>query len=148
MGYRSDVVYAFAFKTREQIEEVLAIYQMHQFVQKHDLVKVWATHEWDGCWGLTYQAESVKWYDGYEDVIAINHMKNVVDDFVEQRGEDVGPIDNDGKQEVIVAFPYAYRMLRIGENDDDIEHDSSSNSNLDDELWDRLSLRREIETNF
>lgn len=148
MGYRSDVVYAFAFKTREQIEEVLAIYQMHPMVQKHRLAEVWQIHEWDACWGLTYHAESVKWYDGYEDVIGINHMKNVVDDFVEQRGEDVGPIDNDGKQEVVVAFPYAYRMLRIGEDDTDIENDSSSNSNLDEALWDRLSLRREIETDF
>lgn len=148
MGYRSDIVIAFAFKTREQIEEVLAVYQMHQFVQKHRLAEVWTIHEWDGCWGLTYHAESVKWYEGYEDVIGINHMENVVHDFAEQRGEDVGQIDNDGKQQIIVAFPYAYRMLRIGENDDDVQHESDCNSNLDDELRERLRLVRYIETDF
>ena len=37
MGYGSDVVIAFAFDTKEQIEEVLAIYRMHQFVQRLDL---------------------------------------------------------------------------------------------------------------
>lgn len=139
MGYRSDVVIAFAFKTREQINEVLAIYQMHEGVQAHDLAKDWSVHEWgmgeDKCFGLIYQAQYVKWYESYEDVQAFEHMRAVVEQFFEQRG--------DG------GFPFAYRKLRIGEEDNDIEHVASScDSDLEDTLYDRVRLRREIETDF
>lgn len=148
MGYRSDIVIAFTFKTKEQIDEVLAIYRMHRFVQAYNLAEEWKTHDWGECWGLTYSANSVKWYDGYEDVQGVEYMKELVETFAEERGEDIGPIDADGKQQGIVAFPYAYRKLRIGEEDDDVEQDSESNSDLSDELWDRISLHREINTSF
>jgi hypothetical protein len=50
------------------------------------------------------------------------------------------------------GFEYAYRTLRIGEDDADIEENhhghQEDNSTLSDELWDRMSLRREIETTF
>jgi len=148
MGYRSDIVIAFAFKTKEQIDEVMAVYRINYFVQRHGLAEHWDIHEWDDCWGLTYTAGSVKWYSGYEDVIGLEYMLELVRTFVEQRGEDVGPIDDDGKQEVIVGFPYAYRKLRIGEEDNDTEHEVDSNCNLDDVLYDRIGLVRHFETNF
>jgi galactose mutarotase-like enzyme len=58
MGYRSDIVIAFAFKTKEQIDEVMAVYRINYFVQRHGLAEHWDIHEWDDCWGLTYTAES------------------------------------------------------------------------------------------
>jgi len=114
---------------------VMAIYQMHKFVQAHDLAKEWQVHDWNGMWGLTYHAESVKWYDTYEDVQGFEHMFEVVLQFVEERD----------------VFLYAYRKIRVGEEDQDIEHGSDSNDpdhELIDELYDRFSLRRELITDF
>jgi hypothetical protein len=136
MGYRSDIVIAFAFKTKEQIDEVMAVYQMHKFVQEHDLAKEWQVHDWNGVWGLTFSAVSVKWYESYEDVQGFEHMEKLVMDFAENRKE----------------FEYAYRMIRVGEDDTDIEdehHDKQEDdSTLSDELWDRMGLHREINTSF
>lgn len=135
MGYRSDVVLAYVFKHKEQIDEVLAIYQMHEFVQKYDLAKEWQVHDWNGMWGLTCQVEGIKRYDTYEDVQGYEHMFDVVQKFVEERD----------------VFLYAYRKLRIGEQDEDIEHESDGNDPdgaLIDELYERVSLRRDIITNF
>lgn len=135
MGYRSDIVIAYVFKHKEQVDEVLAIYQMHHMVQKHDLAKEWEVHDWDGKWGLTYQAEHVKWYDSYEDVQGFEHMFDVVQQFVQERGN----------------FIYAHRKIRIGEEDTDVETSTDDNDpdhELKDELYDRMGVRRELETNF
>ena len=149
MGYRSDVVIAFAFQTKEQIDEVLAIYRMNQHVQKHDLGKCWNVHDWGDCWGLTYEAVSIKWYPRYEDVQGFEHMYNVEQTFAEERVDAAMAPDEDGKQQLVCMFPYAYRKLRIGENDDDVEwHTDSNDGNLEGVLWDRINLRREIETDF
>jgi len=149
MGYRSDIAIAFAFKTKEQIDEVLAIYQMQEFVQRHDLAKDWRVHDWGGVWGLTFHAESVKWYESYEDVQGYEHMLHVVKTFAEERGVDIGETFEDGKQDIIHLFPYAYYKVRIGEEDNDLESTSVENYyGLNGELYDRMSVRREIETNF
>jgi hypothetical protein len=149
MGYRSDIVIAFAFETKEQVDEVLAIYRMNQHVQKHDLAKEWQVREWGDCWGLTYQADSVKWYDSYEDVQGFEHMLNVVETFANERIDVAMETDPDGKQALVQMFPYASHKLRIGENDDDIEWYATSNdSNLEEVLYERMNLRREIETDF
>jgi len=136
MGYRSDIVIAFAFNNKEQIDEVLAIYRMNKLVQENELEKAWQVHDWNGVWGLTYSAESVKWYASYEDVQGLEHMEKLVMDFAENRKE----------------FEYACRMIRVGEDDTDIEeehHDKQEDdSTLSDELWDRMGLHREINTSF
>ena len=135
MGYRSDIVLAYVFKHKEQIDEVMAIYRMHPLVQAHDLAKDWEVHDWNGMWGLTYHAESVKWYDTYEDVQGYEHMSDVVLQFIEERD----------------VFLYAYRKLRIGEDDTDIEYGDDCNDpdgELMYELYERVSLRRDIITNF
>lgn len=149
MGYRSDVVFAFAFDTKEQVDEVLAIYQMHHCVQKYDLAKEWQVHKWDNCWGLTYTAFGVKWYPSYEDVQGFEHMLSVVETFANERIDVSMETDEDGKQQIVHMFPYACRKLRVGENDDDIEwYTTSNHGNLEEVLCERMNLRREIETNF
>jgi len=148
MGYRSDVVIAFAFKKKEQIDEVMAIYRMHPFVQAYELEEQWKIHDWDGCWGLTLHVEDVKWYPTFDDVQGLEHMLCVVQDFAEQRGQDVSQINDDGAQDIISAFPYAYRKLRIGEEDGDIEREADGNDHLIDDLYERITLVRHFETNF
>lgn len=135
MGYRSDIAIAYVFKHKEQVDEVLAIYQMNQNVQKHDLAKEWQVHDWGGKWGLTYTAEHVKWYDDYEDVQGFEHMFDVVQRFVEERD----------------VFLYSYRKIRVGEEDQDIEVASDNNGpdyELADELYERMGVQRELTTNF
>ena len=136
MGYRSDVAIGFAFNTKEQIDEVLAIYQMRPFVSEHDLVKQWTIRDWDGVWGLTYSAEGIKWYESYEDVQGLEGMVDVVKTFAEERGD---------------AFPYAYCKLRIGEDDEDTESVWEYNEPGTDiayVLSDRMSIRRELQIDF
>ena len=134
MGYRSDIVIAFAFEKKAQIDEVLAVYQMHPTVQKYDLVKEWTVRDWDGVWGLTYSAENVKWYEGYVDVVAFEHMLVVVEAFAEERCE---------------KFPFAYYKIRVGEELEDIATEANSNDgNLESVLYDLMSVSRSIETDF
>jgi hypothetical protein len=135
MGYRSDVIIAYVFKTKEQLDEVMAIYRMHPFVQTLDLAKEWEVHDWDGTWGLTYQVEGTKWYDIYEDVQGYEHMFDLVQQFVEERD----------------MFLYAYRKIRLGEDDADTEYCDDSNDpdgELVGELSERISVRRDISTDF
>ena len=135
MGYISDVVLAYVFKHKEQIDEVMAIYQMHPLVQKYDLAKEWEVHDWNGRWGLTYCATATKWYDNYEDVQGFEHMFDVVQKFVEERD----------------VFLYSYRKIRIGEDDTDIEYGDDCNDpdgELMYELFDRMNVRRELIINF
>jgi hypothetical protein len=140
MGYRSDVVIAFAFASKEQIDEVMAIYRMDPRVQKNGLETAWTIHEHEGSVFLTYSADCVKWYDSYEDVQGLQHMSALVKSFDDERGRGEGNLP---------LFPFAYRFVRIGEEDQDIESDSDySDMGLMDQLWDRMSLTREINTDF
>lgn len=135
MGYYSDVAIAYVFQHKEQVDEVLAIYQMHKFVQEHDLAKEWEVHDWNGRWGLTYCATATKWYDNYEDVQGFEHMFDVVQKFVEERD----------------VFLYSYRKIRIGEDDTDIEYGDDCNDpdgELMYELFDRMNVRRELVISF
>ena len=136
MGYTSDIVIAFAFNTKEQIDEVLAIYQMRPFVSEHNLVEQWTVRDWNGVWGLTFNAVSIKWYDSYEDVQGLEDMINVVKTFADERGD---------------AFPYAHCKLRIGENDEDTERvydHNAAGSGLEQALWERMDIRRELQIDF
>lgn len=136
MGYRSDIVIAFAFASEKHLAEVLAIYQMNELVKTHDLLQDWSTHTWGKTWALTFVSHSVKWYDGYEDVIGIGHMHEVVQAFAEERGED---------------FNFAYKKIRLGESFDDVDYESDYTNDsagigidLIRVIDSRIDIRREL----
>jgi hypothetical protein len=136
MGYNSDVAIAFVFSEKEQIDEVLAIYQMRPFVSEHNLVEAWKIRDWGGVWGLTFSSLGSKWYDSYEDVQGLEDMIDVVKTFADERGD---------------AFPYAHCKLRVGEDDDDTERVYEHNDaglDLLDNLYDRMDIRRELQLEF
>ena len=136
MGYRSDVSIAFVFNTKQQIDEVLAVYQMRPFVSEHSLVEQWTVRAWGDVWGLTFYGSGCKWYDSYEGVQGLEDMANVVNMFAEERGD---------------GFPYAYCKLRVGEDDDDTERvyeDNDAGCGLIGVLYERVDIRREIITDF
>lgn len=133
MGYRSDVVLMAVFANAAQHDEVMAVYAMHEFVQKHDLTKAWRRVDLDnGEVVLVYQGNDVKWYESYEDVQGLEYMSSLLADFHEER-----------------KFDYAWGAARIGEDDDDIEHDVFSPSTdkseeLRDLIYDNLGIERRI----
>jgi hypothetical protein len=141
MGYRSDVVIGFAFKDKAQIDEVMAVYRMDPRVQKNDLESAWKISEHEGgAVFLYYAADYVKWYENFDDVQGLEYMRTLVNSFDEERGRGEGDLP---------LFPFAYRFIRIGEEDPDVETDASDNDmDLMEELWERMTLSREINTNF
>jgi hypothetical protein len=140
MGYRSDVVIGFAFKDKAQIDELMAVYRMDPRVQKNDLEAAWKISERDDVVFLYYADDHVKWYESYEDVQGLEYMRTLVNTFDEERGRGEGDLP---------LFPFAFRFIRIGEEDPDVVTNASDNDmDLMDELWERMTLRREIETTF
>ena len=140
MGYRSDVVIGFAFKAKAQIDELMAVYRMDPRVQKNDLESAWKISERDNAVFLYYAADYVKWYESFDDVQGLEYMRTLVNTFDEERGRGEGDLP---------LFPFAFRFIRIGDEDPDVETDASDNDmDLMEELWERMTLTREINTNF
>lgn len=136
MGYRSDVLLAAAFKTKEARDEVMAIYAIDPLVQKHDLLKVWKFHDDDkaGVYVVWYQNEYLKWYDNYEDVQGMEHMHTVASQFAEERD-----------------FLYAWHKYRLGEEMPDTEFFADyydPDGELQDYLLDHMGMTRELRNEF
>ena len=109
MGYRSDVGIIVAFKTRLDMEKVIAIYKMDVDVQRLDLFAEWAIYEGRGVYFLQYKNEHVKWYDDYEDVVGIRNLPKLAESFGETQN-----------------IPYAWKELNVGE--DGAIHENSGSS--------------------
>ena len=58
MGYRSDVGIVVAFKTREDMEKVIATYKMNPDVQRLDLFAEWSMYEGKDVYFLQYKNSS------------------------------------------------------------------------------------------
>jgi len=99
MGYRSDVGIIVAFKTREDMEKVIATYKMNPDVQRLDLFAEWSIYEGRGVCFLQYKNEHVKWYDDYEDVVGIRYLTKLVESFGEEQD-----------------MTYAWKELNVGED--------------------------------
>jgi hypothetical protein len=127
MGYTSQVLLAVAFETKEQLEEVWAVYCLHPFVQGYDLAKHWTRTDTVHP-TLWLSMDNVKWYESYEDVQGFKHLDAVARTFATERD-----------------FSYAWLKYRIGEDDADIEVvDSGNHDDLRDYLYDNAGIRREI----
>lgn len=147
MGYFSEVVLLVAVQKPEQADELMAVYALDPNVQKYDLLKKWTRHDYaeDGI-VLAYYNPLAKWYSEYEDVQGMERLLALAKDFSDERGHDVGMLDENGEQPVINLFPYAATKIRIGEEMQDIEGEHhSSDTNLEEMLWQRATVRRSIE---
>ena len=128
MGYRSDVYIAVAFASEEDMKEVLAVYTIDPRVQKYNLLQGWEVTE-DNI--LYYHGDYVKWYSDYDDVEGIEHMLRLADKFHEERD-----------------MPIAYRFIRLGEEDTDIEdryEHGGDNGSLIDKLFNGMTVIRQVE---
>ena len=122
MGYRSDVGIVVAFKTREDMEKVIATYKMNPDVQRLDLFAEWSIYHREKSppqdWGknelcevffLQYKNTDIKWYDDHDDVIGIRNLPKLAESFGEAQD-----------------IPYAWKELNVGE--DGAIHENSGSS--------------------
>lgn len=129
MGYRSDVVLMAVFANAEQHDEVMAVYRMDPRVQEHKCEQEWRRVDMDG--GVVvriYQGDDIKWYDIFEDVQGLQHLSTVAEQFATERG-----------------FEYAWGYARIGEEQDDVEHEVHGDDDLIEVVYDNLGISRRID---
>jgi hypothetical protein len=150
MGYRSDLVIAHSFTRRSHALEVLTAFTLDQRCAEYDLTKYLSLgHERipskDGkrdVHTLVFVGEQWKWYEQtlsaseYADVKCINSMLDLCKSFNEERG-----------------IPYAYKFIRIGEEDGDVEvreekSDCESGEFLEDYQNDSAYIQTTIENDF
>ena len=137
MGYRSDVVIAVAMGSKEDMDELMSVYALNMYVQKENLMPSWDIGEYEDAWVAMYTIEHVKWYEDYDDVKGFEALPKLAETFWAERN-----------------MPYAYRFIRIGEEDNDIQiscnesdcggQDDVQGSRLADTLADALYISRHI----
>ena len=131
MGYRSDVGIIVAFKTREDMEKVIAIYKMDVDVQRLDLFAEWSIYEGKEVCFLQYKNEHVKWYDDYEDVVGIRNLPKLAESFGEAQD-----------------IPYAWKELNVGEDGAIHENSGSSRPTELEEFCDDMLMVTHPEIHF
>jgi hypothetical protein len=105
MGYRSTVAFVISFKTKEQLDNYLAPRLLEEYIR--DERDRFERISWDDA-SVLYHVEDVKWYDYLPDVQAFTRLYQ---DAVDAGG--------------------AYRFIRIGEDDKDIEETSGESDKVE-----------------
>lgn len=120
MGYRSDVAIGMAFPSREAVTAFLSYVRLGDKMSPEDLAH-YSIHEVNDKMTLLHtRFEWVKWYESYPDVKC--HL-----DMLEMARESGA----------------GTALVRIGENDDDIEQDID-NGNGDYDMWELYGVKREL----
>jgi hypothetical protein len=118
MGYRSQVHLLFGMSSKSHLRELISVYRMLPAVQKHETMKEWDYHvekiTFSNQKSLTVHylhchGDDWKWYDDYEDVQALQAIEGLGEKFWSER-----------------KFPFAYRLVRTGEDNGDIEEFDST----------------------
>ena len=109
MGYRSTVAFIISFKDKETLDNYLAPRLLDENLKnsRENFSRIALDDA-----SAMYYAEDVKWYDNYEDVIALTKL---YEDTIEAGG--------------------AYRFIRVGEDDKDIEEEYAE-SDTTEPFWD------------
>ena len=118
MGYRSQVHLLFGMSSKSHLRELVSVYQMLPAVQKHETMKEWEYYVEEKCEDMSRNfdihylhchGDDWKWYDRYEDVQALQAIEDLGKKFWSER-----------------KFPFAYRLVRTGEESGDIEEFDST----------------------
>jgi hypothetical protein len=109
MGNRSKVAFIISFKDKETLDNYLAPRLLDEHI-KNDREN-FSRIAWDDA-SVMYHAEDIKWYNEYEDVRALTKLYK---DTIEAGG--------------------AYRFIRVGEDDKDIEEEYAE-SDTTEPFWD------------
>ena len=109
MGYRSTVAFVISFKDKETLDNYLAPRLLDENI-KNDRDN-FSRITWDDS-SVLYHVEDIKWYDTYPEVQALTKLYK---DTIEAGG--------------------AYRFIRVGEEDKDIEEEYAE-SDTTEPFWD------------
>ena len=109
MGYRSTVAFVISFKDKETLDNYLAPRLLDENLKQYR--DSFERISWDDASAL-YYTEDVKWYDSYPEVQALTKLYK---DTIEAGG--------------------AYRFIRVGEEDKDIEEEYAE-SDTTEPFWD------------
>lgn len=139
MGYRSDVAYTIRFVSDHDEKNKQSFYTfLAEAKARAATAPCFMEGEWHG-WGEEFQvdekrlrinfaADDVKWYPSYPDVRCHEALLDLADEWAN---------DEDNNSRI------AYRFVRIGENDDDIERRENGDADLG---W--LQIVRSIERDW
>jgi hypothetical protein len=105
MGYRSTVAFVISFKDKETLDNYLAPRLLEEYIR--DERDRFERISWDDA-SVLYHTEDVKWYDHLPDVQAFTRLYQ---DAVDAGG--------------------AYRFIRVGEEDKDIEDTSGESDKVE-----------------
>ena len=105
MGYRSTVAFVISFKDKETLDNYLAPRLLEEYIR--DERDRFERISWDDA-SVLYHTEDVKWYDHLPDVQAFTRLY--------QNAVDAGG---------------AYRFIRVGEEDKDIEDTSGESDKVE-----------------
>ena len=109
MGYRSTVAFVISFKDKETLENYLAPRLLDENISSYR--DSFSRISWDDA-SVLFHAEDIKWYDNYPVVVALVKLYK---DTIEAGG--------------------AYRFIRVGEDDKDIEEEYAE-SDTTEPFWD------------
>ena len=129
MGYRSEVAYVIAFEDKPTLNEFISLVMLKGGLYA-DALKECQIEVSEGafsCYRINFYADSVKWYDSYPDVEAHTWLYQYAVDRFEDK--------------------CAYRFLRVGEEQNDIEDEHSDPSDRFD-LYQDFYTHTSIEVPF
>tara|TARA_R100001082_G_scaffold111071_1_gene93170 strand:- start:729 stop:1265 length:537 start_codon:yes stop_codon:yes gene_type:complete len=113
MGYRSQVHLLFGMSSKSHLQQLVSVYRMLPAVQKHNLMEQWDYHVEEKCGDMSrnfdinylhFYGNDWKWYDEYDEVQALQAILDLGKKFWSER-----------------KFPFAYRLVRTGEDSGDVE---------------------------
>ena len=126
MGYRSDVCLTFYCAKGDMNYAALKFWVEENMRDDLDSMDPMESVNWKG---FVFRWESVKWYDGYDDVDRVTKAMHNFCKVFELEADDDTP-------------EFSYEFIRIGENDDDVEIERSRDA------VGLLSVHRSIECEF
>lgn len=122
MGYRSHVAFIIKLNSVQDRDALWMLFANSDDAGKRELAED-VQHTYAEPF-ITYEHDSIKWYDGYDFVQAANEMM----------------------RQAVALFNGCWRFVRVGEDNDD-NHEDEGGENAD-ELWDYINLVRVVETSF
>jgi hypothetical protein len=133
MGYRSEVAYVIAFEDKPTLNEFISLVMLKGGREAEALKKcqIEVSEGAFSCYRINFYADDVKWYDSYPEVEAHTWLYQ----YAVERFED----------------KCAYRFLRIGEEQGDIEDEHSDPSDKFDlyqDFFSRAIMEIPFEPNY
>jgi hypothetical protein len=137
MGYRSDVAYKIKFDDEGQwnvfLLEAKSKPETRACFEDEDLTVVHEERE------IRFSACAVKWYPDYPDVKCHHILMELCDEYNERQEKNFVDGGTTNIKEPVVS----YLFRRIGEEEDDIEHQCGG-----DPDWDWIELNRSLQVNW